>query len=73
MNFKKYHLQSNNLGKIVFVKRSWPNDSRIGCKSFFNSIELIEIDAELEKLQEFEPIFERDEIFKIQFIIEKIV
>jgi hypothetical protein len=50
MNFKKYHLQSNNLGKIIFVKRSWPNDSRIGCKAFFNSIELIEIDAELEKL-----------------------
>jgi hypothetical protein len=22
MNFKKYHLQSNNLGKIIFVKRN---------------------------------------------------
>jgi hypothetical protein len=50
MNFKNYRVYSNNLGKIFFLKRNWPNDYRIGCKSFFNSIELIEIDAKLETL-----------------------
>lgn len=50
MNFKKYHLQSNNISKVVFLKRNWPNDSRIGCKSFFNSIKLIETDAKFKKI-----------------------
>ncbi len=34
-NFKRC-LQSNNLDKLTFVNKNWPNDLRIGCKLFFN-------------------------------------
>jgi hypothetical protein len=52
------------------VNKNWPNDLRIGCKPFFNLVQLIEANAKLEEeLEEFEKTFKRNEILKIQFII----
>jgi hypothetical protein len=42
-------LQSNNLHKLIFVSTNMPNDSTNDHKSPFSLIELIEIDANLEK------------------------
>jgi hypothetical protein len=47
-NIKKCHLQSN-LEKIIFVNRNWPSNPKVGCKSLFNLVELIENDLGLEK------------------------
>jgi hypothetical protein len=41
------------------------SDPRINCKYFSNSVQLIEIDAKIEELEEFERTFERDEILEI--------
>jgi len=41
------------------MNKKWANNLRIGCKHFFNLVELIEADAELE---EFEGTFKKDEI-----------
>jgi hypothetical protein len=39
------------------VENNWPNDPKIGCKHFFNLMELIKTNAKLEKeLKEFEGI-----------------
>ncbi len=40
----------DNLEKIFFVNKNWPNDLRIGCKPFYNLVKLIEVDVELEEL-----------------------
>ncbi len=59
-------MQPNNLDKLTFVNKNWPNDLRIGCKPFFKFNGLIETNAKLEKkLEEFEGTFERDEILEI--------
>jgi hypothetical protein len=48
------------------MNKNWPNDTRIGCKPFFNLVELIQVDAELkEELEEFQKTFEKDENLKI--------
>jgi hypothetical protein len=48
------------------VNKNWPSDPWISCyKSFSNLVELIEINAKIEDLEEFEKTFERDEILKI--------
>jgi hypothetical protein len=41
------------------------SDPRINCKYFSNLVELIEIDAKIKELEEFERTFERDEILEI--------
>jgi hypothetical protein len=47
------------------VNKNWPNDCRGCCKSHFNLLEFIGIDAnQNEKLEQFEEAFERDEILK---------
>jgi hypothetical protein len=38
-----------NLKKLIFVNKNWLNDPRIGCKSLFNLVEIIENGLELEK------------------------
>jgi hypothetical protein len=48
-NLKRYHLQMNNLKKLIFVNKYWPNDPRVGCKSPSNLVKLIEKDLELEE------------------------
>jgi len=52
------------------VNKNWPNDPKISCyKSFFNLVELLEINAKIEDLEEFERTFERYEILKTYIII----
>lgn len=39
-------------------EKNWPNDTKIGCKSFSNLVKLIEVDEGLEaKLEKFEGTF----------------
>jgi hypothetical protein len=45
---------------------NWFDDYKVGCKSPFNLLELIRIDANLEKeLEQFEKAFERHEIVNL--------
>jgi hypothetical protein len=39
-NLRKCRLQSNNLDKIIFISKNWPNDPWVGCSSPFSLIEL---------------------------------
>jgi hypothetical protein len=45
----KFHLQLNNLDKLIFVNKNWPNDFKVGWKYFSNLVEFIAIDAYLEE------------------------
>jgi hypothetical protein len=38
-------MQSNNLVKLIFVSKNWPNDFKVGCSSPTN---LIPMEEELE-------------------------
>ncbi len=53
-----------NLDKLIFVNKNWSNDPKIGCKALSCLVNLIEIDANLEDLMEFEGAFERDEVME---------
>jgi hypothetical protein len=65
-NFKRRHLQIENLEKLIFVNKNWPNDPRIGCKSPSNLVEFLEKDVDLEEeLEKFEGEFERDEVGEV--------
>jgi hypothetical protein len=48
-NLKRCCLQSNNLNKIIFISKNWPNDPKVGCSSPSSLIELIEADLALEE------------------------
>ncbi len=51
---------------MIFVNKNWPNDPRIGCKSPYCLVKLIEIDVDLkEELEKFKVAFKIDEIMKI--------
>jgi len=64
-NLRRCHFQPENLKKFIFGNKNWPNDCRVGCKSHFNLLEFIGIDAnQKEKWEQFEGAFERDEILK---------
>ncbi len=41
-NLKSYHLQSNNLEKLIFVNKNQLNDAKVDCKVPFNLVELID-------------------------------
>ncbi len=58
-------LQSNNLDKLIFMNKNGYSDPRINCKYFSNLVELIEIDAKIKELEEFERTFEKAEILEI--------
>ncbi len=45
---------------MIFVNTKQQSNLKVGCKSLFNLVELIENDLGLEK--EFEGLFEQDEI-----------
>ncbi len=65
-NFKRCHLLSNNLNKIIFVSKNWPSDPRVGCSSPSSLIELIEADVTLEEeLEQYEGEFEQDELLDL--------
>ncbi len=57
IRLRKCHLQLNNLDKLIFVNKNWPNDFKVGCKYFSNLVKFIAINAylqeELEILKEF--------------------
>jgi hypothetical protein len=56
----------DNLDKLIFVSKNWPNDPREGCNSPSSLIELIEFGATLaEKLDEYEREFSKDENLKL--------
>ncbi len=56
-------MQTENLEKLTFVNKNWPNDLKIGCKSPSNLVEFLEKDVNLiEELENFESEFEKDEI-----------
>jgi hypothetical protein len=48
-NLKRCCLQIENLKKLIFVNKNWPNDPRIGCKSPSNLVEFLEKDVDLKK------------------------
>jgi len=48
ISFRRCRLQSENLDKLIFVDKNWPNDPRIDYRSPFRLIKLIEIDVNLE-------------------------
>jgi hypothetical protein len=65
-NLKRCRLQTENLEKLIFVNKNWPNDLRIGCKSPSNLVEFLEKDVDLEEeLEKFEGEFERDEVGEV--------
>jgi len=49
IKLRRCHLQSNNLKKLIFVNKNYPNDPIINCTSPFNSIEFIGRDADFKK------------------------
>jgi hypothetical protein len=66
INLRRYRIQLENLEKLIFVNKNWPNDYRVGCKSPSNLLELSGIDANLEEeLEQFEGAFEKDEIVNL--------
>jgi len=59
-------LQIENLKKLIFVNKNWPNNPRIGCKYPFNLLEFLEKDMDLkEQLEKFEGEFKRDEVVEV--------
>jgi hypothetical protein len=42
-------LQTENLEKLIFVNKNWPNDLKIGCKSPSNLLEFLERDVDPKK------------------------
>ncbi len=59
-------MQIENLEKLIFVSKNWPNDPKIGCKSQSNLLEFLKRDVHLEvELEEFEGEFERDEVVEV--------
>jgi hypothetical protein len=48
-NLKKCCLQLNNLDKIIYVRKNWLSDPRVGCNSPCSLIELIEVDVALKE------------------------
>ncbi len=65
-NLRKCHLQTENLEKLIFVNKNWPNDPRTCCKSPSNLVEFLEKDVDPEEeLKEFEGEFERDEVVEV--------
>lgn len=47
------------------MRKNWPSDPKIACKPSPSLLELIQIDLDFEKLENFEGSFEQDEIMDI--------
>jgi hypothetical protein len=59
-------LQLENLKRLIFVIKNWPNYPKIDCKPPLNLVELIEKDLDFEEeLEEFESSFKQDELLDI--------
>jgi len=62
------------LDKLIFIKKHCPNDLRIGCKSPFNLVELIETSVYLkEELEDFETTLEEMKLWNFKFWVKKIL
>jgi hypothetical protein len=61
-NLKKYHLQSNDLERLIFVSTNWQNNPKIDCKPPSLLVELVESNLNFE---EFEGSFEQNELVDI--------
>ncbi len=62
INFKRCHLQTKNMEKLIFVNKK-SNDPKIGCISPFNFVKFLERNINIEEeLKEFEMEFERDKV-----------
>jgi len=65
-NLRRCRLQIENLKKLIFVDKNWPNDPRIGYKFPSNLMKFLEKDVDLKKeLEKFEGEFERDEVVEV--------
>ncbi len=47
INLERCHLQIENLEKLIFINKNWPNDLRMGCKSPFNLMQFLDRDIDL--------------------------
>ncbi len=66
INLRRHCLQTENLEKLIFVNKNWPNDPKIGCKSPCKLLKFFERDMYLEKeLEKFEGEFEKDEVVEM--------
>jgi hypothetical protein len=48
MNLKICRLQIGNLDKLIFTRKNWPNDPRVGC--FSPSKSMIEIESPVNEI-----------------------
>ncbi len=63
INLRKCCLHTENLEKLIFVNKTWLNDSKIDCKLPSNLLEFFERDVDLE--EEFKGEFEKNEIVEV--------
>jgi hypothetical protein len=64
INLEKYHLQLENLEKLISMSKIWPNDVRVCCKALSSLLELIDCEIDLKELDEFESSFEQEELYE---------
>jgi len=64
-SLKRCCLQLENLDKLIFVNKIWPNDPKIGCKSPSSLADSIESGLNLE--EKFEKAFERSKLWSCKF------
>ncbi len=57
---------TENLKKLIFVNKNWPNYLRIGCKFSSNLVEFFKKDKDFEEdLKKIECDFQRDEVVEV--------
>jgi hypothetical protein len=49
INLKRCRFQIENLEKLIFVNKNWPNDPKIRCKFSSNLLKFLEKDINLKK------------------------
>jgi hypothetical protein len=66
IDFRKCHLQTIFLKKLIFVNKNWTNDHGVRYKFPFNLVEFFERHIDLrEELKEFEGEMEKDEVVEV--------
>ncbi len=71
-NLKRCHLQSNNLDKLIFVSKNWPNGPRVSCSSHINLIMLVEFHGLRGIIRGVWGEFERNEILYLCFYLDRL-
>jgi hypothetical protein len=49
-NLRRCRLQTENLEKLVFVNKNWPNDTKVGWKSSSDIVEFMEMDEQRKRV-----------------------